>query len=99
MAKKTQLSTEVMRAALTRSGEALSELAERRFNISELAMTHHDPEDLPTLLGDAATPVCASFYEIHGEIPGYLLLIMPVDEVTGFPRANAWGRGRGPRHG
>lgn len=78
------LSAQVVRAALAKSGEALSELAERRFAIKEIAMTYHEPEELPTLLGDAATPVCASFYEIRGELPGFLLLVMPVDEVRPF---------------
>lgn len=45
-------------------------------------MTQHEADQLPTLLGDAATPVCASFFQIHGEIPGFLLLVMPVHEVT-----------------
>lgn len=84
MSQKRELSAEVVRAALAKSGEALSELAERRFDIKEIAMTYHEPEELPTLLGDAATPVCASFYEIRGELPGFLLLLMPVDQVKPF---------------
>lgn len=47
-------------------------------------MTYHEPGELPTLLGDAATPVCASFYEIRGELPGFLLLLMPVEQVKPF---------------
>ena len=45
-------------------------------------MTQHEAEELPNLLGDASTPVCASFFQVHGELPGFLLLVMPVHEVT-----------------
>jgi len=67
-----------------RAGEALSALLERKFDISEITFSYCQPADLPMLLGDAATPVLASFYQVHGELPGFLLLIMPLDEVAPF---------------
>jgi len=73
-----------MRQALMQAGEALSGLFERKFKIAEIALSHRTPAELPEILGDAAEPVCASFYQIRGEIPGFLLLIMPIDEVNAF---------------
>lgn len=67
---------------MKRAGEVLSELVEKRFKITEVSMTQHEAEELPNLLGDASTPVCASFFQVRGELPGFLLLVMPVHEVA-----------------
>lgn len=69
-----------------RAGGALSALLEREFEISEIAFAYYDPAELPGLLGDAAAPVCSSFFEVRGELSGFLLLIMPIDEVAAFLR-------------
>lgn len=84
MTPSSLVSKEVMRDALMRAGGALSDLLERKFEVSEITLSHCEPAELPGILGDEAMPVCASFFQVRGEIPGFLLLIMPLGEVETF---------------
>lgn len=67
----------VIEAALLAAGQAFSALIESPFVSSELACRRLDLAELPGLLGDEAMPVTAGFFEVRGDLSGYLLLLMP----------------------
>lgn len=74
-------SKKVIKAGLLKAGEALSEIVERRFNPAEISVTYHDPFELPSLSENPETPVAAAFYQVEGDLSGFLLLVFPTDEA------------------
>lgn len=71
----------VLQSALSQAALALSEFIDRKFQVSRLQLSRHDVEELPVLLGDEDEPVAAAFFQVRGELSGYLMLLMPISEA------------------
>ena len=62
MAQRGAEPKKVIKEALLKAGEALSEIIERRFNPAEISVTYHDPLELPSLpVDNPETPRGSSF--------------------------------------
>lgn len=86
--RRVDASEKVLKAGLLKAGEALSEIVERRFQPDDIAITYHDPLELPSLWMDSpSTPVCAAFYQVEGDLSGFLLLVFPAYEAEAIADA------------
>lgn len=75
-------SKQVIKASLLKACEALSGIVERRFNPADISVTYHDPLELPSLwLEKPEATVAAAFYQVQGDLSGFLLLVFPTDEA------------------
>ena len=72
---------EILTKALNQAGIALSQLVLKNFSLQEFSMKQHPIDQLPSLLGDESAPVAAAFIRVEGDLRGYLLLIIPLDEL------------------
>ena len=75
------LMEEVFRAALTRAGAALSDVACTNVSLRDFSLTYSPLHELPELFGRPSTPVAASFFRVTGDLSGYLVFLIPVDEA------------------
>lgn len=74
--------------ALGQACEALSLIVESRFHPREISVSYHDPLKLPALwTSGGSQAVCAAFYEVRGDLTGYLLLVFPFTDVDVLIRA------------
>lgn len=88
MAQRGAEPKKVIKEALLKAGEALSEIIERRFNPAEISVTYHDPLELPSLpVDNPETLVAAAFYQVEGDLSGYLLLVFSIDEAEAIAQA------------
>lgn len=77
----------IIQNGLIKACEALSTIMARRFDPAGTVVSYHDPMELPSLWstkGDAA--VCAAFYQVEGDLSGYLMLVIPFSDVDGMVR-------------
>lgn len=75
----------VMEKALNRSAEALSRfLGNRLLRPSRIELTHHRLAELPLLWEPGDTPIAGVVLEVGGDLEGFLLLIVPLDECERF---------------
>lgn len=87
-------STRVIKDALSRACEALSEIVQARFKPNEIEVSFHDPLELPSLwAGSEETAVYAAFYEVKGDLSGYLLLVIPFSDIGLLIQALLGGEG------
>lgn len=74
--------TKVLKKALMQACEALSLTVAHRFKPRGVDVSFHDPLELPSLWrGDGETAVCAAFYEVRGDLSGYLLLVFSFKDM------------------
>lgn len=77
--------TAVMERALSRSAEALSQfLGDRMLRPAEVGLTNHRLAELPVLWGPEDTPVAAVVLDVSGDLEGFLVLTIPLDECEQF---------------
>lgn len=77
--------TAVMARALSNSAKALSQfLGNRSLQPTEFALSHHRLAELPVLWGREDTPVAAVVLDVSGDLDGFLLLIVSLDECQRF---------------
>ncbi|REJ36261.1 MAG: hypothetical protein DIU82_05140 [Bacillota bacterium] len=70
--------TAVMNEALDHAAHALSEFLDTRLKwTAEVRISSHRLAQLPALCGPEDTPVAAAFFEVRGDLTGYLLLAIP----------------------
>lgn len=80
-------SQNVIKTALGDACEALSLIAEYRFQPDAIQVSYHDPLELATLWeAGREAGVCAAFCEISGDLPGYLLIVFPFAEADTMAR-------------
>ncbi len=73
--------TAVMERALSRSAEALSQfLGDRLLRPAAVDLTNHRLAELPVLWGPEDTPVAAVVLDVSGDLEGFLVLTIPLDE-------------------
>lgn len=83
----TMQTKSVIKEALGDACEALSLIAEYRFQPDAIDVSYHDPLELPSLWeAGGESPVCATFCEISGDLPGYLLLVFPFADADVMAR-------------
>lgn len=81
-----------MTGALDRAAHVLSEFLGTRLKwTADVRITRHRLADLPALCGPEDTPVGAAFFEVRGDLTGFLLLAIPeepalqmVEELLGM---------------
>lgn len=75
----------VMERALDRSAQALSAfLGDRMVRPGQVALTSHRLAELPVLWGPEDTPVAGVVLEVSGDLEGFLLLIVAMEECQRF---------------
>lgn len=79
--------TAVMARALSHSAEALSQfLGNRSLRPTDVELSNHRLAELPVLWGREDTPVAAVVLDVSGDLEGFLLLIVSLEECEGFLR-------------
>lgn len=72
--------TAVMSEALDHAAHVLSEFLGTRLHWkADVCISSHRLTELPALCGPEDTPVAAAFFEVKGDLTGYLLLAIPAE--------------------
>lgn len=97
MGPKSDGMAAAMTGALDHAAHVLSEFLGTRLQWSaDVHISRHRLADLPALCGPEDTPVAAAFFEVRGDLTGYLLLAVPeasarhmVNELLGMVATGA----------
>lgn len=69
---------QALEGALADASWALSSLVEKSLDPGSLLFRHCALAELPELLGERELAVAASFVLVEGDLPGYLIMVMPL---------------------
>lgn len=88
MSARAARQSKVLKKAMMHASEALSLTVAYRFKPRGVDVSFRDPLALPELWrGREETPVCAAFYEVRGDLSGYLLLVFSFADMEELARA------------
>lgn len=80
--------SKVLQEALMHACEALSLTVADRFKFKGVEVFLRDPLELPSLWTNGGEmPVCAAFYEVRGDLPGYLLLVFSFKDMESLAQS------------
>lgn len=75
----------LMEGALSRSAAALSQfLGDRLLRPADMELSKHQLAEIPVLWGPEDTPVAAVALEVSGDLEGFLLLAVPLEQAEFF---------------